>query len=356
MSDKQSYNRKLIQALASIAGLVLLLVWMQGGFVAKTPPGSVQAAEKSESTQGPTAKVELRDIGETMRWPGTVAARSVAQVSPKVPARIVDISVKTGDPVKAGQVVARLEPSELQSRLGQARSTLEAAEAQAAKTSADLRRTQNLFDQEAATRQTLEAAQAAARGAAAQVAAARAGIATAESLLSETVLRAPFDGTVVKRNLEPGDLCLPGSPVLTVQSSQKLRVEAAVPESCARGLQPGSRLKAIIAGNAQTAQVEEIAPAADPQTRTVLVKAGLENPGAAQPGAFVWIEQVCGQHSALWIPAAAVSRAGQLESVRLLEQGMPKLRHVRTGKGRDGWVEVLSGLKQGDVVLLGAGR
>lgn len=353
MNNIKNYNKS-IQALLSILGLVLLLVWMQGGFTAKTPPGTAQAAEKSELVHGPVAKVELREVGETMRWPGTVTARSVAQVSPKVPARILEISVKTGDAVKTGQIVARLDPTELQSRVNQARSALAAAEAQSAKTSSELRRTQSLFSQEAATQQSLEISQAAARSAEAQVSAARAGIATAESLAGETVLRAPFDGTVVKRNLEPGDTAMPGSPVLTVQSSQKLRVEAAIPESCARGLQAGESLRAVIAGNSHSARIEEIAPAADPQTRTVLVKAGLE--GAAQPGAFAWIEQNCGGRSVLLVPTAAVSRSGQLESVRLVEQGVAKLRHVRTGKVYEGQVEVLSGLKQGDVVLLGGGK
>ena len=353
MNDIQHY-KKPIQALVSILGLVLLLVWMEGGFTSKTPPGTAQAAEKSEPVHGPTAKVESRESVEVMRWPATVTARSVAQVAPKVPARILSLNVQAGDSVQAGQIVARLDQTELQSRVDQARSALAAAQAQSVKATADLRRTQNLFQREAATQQSLEASQAAARSAEAQVAQAKAAIATAESLLAETTLRAPFDGTVVKRNLEPGDMAQPGIPVITVQTSQKLRVEAAIPENCARAIALGQSLKAQVAGQTHTVKVEEIAPASDPQTRTVLVKAGLEGP--AQPGAFAWIEQACGQRSVLLVPAAAVSRSGQLESVRLLDQGQAKLRHVRTGKAHDGFVEVLSGLKAGDVVLVGGGK
>jgi len=350
MNDIQNY-KKPIQALVSLLGLVLMLAWMEGGFTSKTPPG-VQAAEKTELVHGPTAKVERRESAELMRWPATVSARSVAQISAKIPARILSLSVQAGDKVAAGQILARLDQTELQSRVDQARSVLAAAQALSAKATADLHRTQNLFKQEAATQQSLEAALAQARSADAQVAQAKAAIATAESLSAETVLRAPFDGTVVKRNLEPGDLAQPGTPVLTVQTSQKLRVEIAIPESCARSIALGESLKAQIAGLSRTVKVEEIAPAADPQSRTVLVKASLD--GSAQPGAFAWVEQACGQRSALLIPAAAVSRSGQLESVRLLEQGTPKLRHVRTGKAYDGQVEVLSGLKAGDVVVLGS--
>ncbi|MFM8330853.1 MAG: efflux RND transporter periplasmic adaptor subunit [Candidatus Methylumidiphilus sp.] len=343
-------------ALASIIGLILLLVWMQGGFTHKTPPGTAHAAEAPPAPRGATAKAEMQAIGETMRWPGTVTARSVAQIAPKLPARILSLSVNVGDAVKAGQVVAQLDAREAQSRTDQARSALAAAEAQAVQANAELRRTQNLYQQEAATRQSLEAAEAAAQTVQAHIAQARAAIATAESMQTETVLRAPFDGTVVKRNLEPGDLAQPNAPALTIQSSQKLRVEVAIPEACARSIALGETLQALIADVPHRLKIEEIAPAADPQTRSVLVKAALDGPGAAQPGAFVWIEQSCGGRSVLLIPAAAVSRSGQLESVKLLADGQARLRHVRTGKAYGGSVEVLSGLKAGDVVVLGGGQ
>lgn len=348
--DAKNYQKPL-QALFSLLGLVLLLVWMQGGFSAKVSPGAAQAGEKGRTAAvGATAKVEASEFDELMRWPGAVSARSVAQIAPKVPARILAINVKTGDSVQAGQVLARLDPSELQSRVSQARSALAAGEAQSGKAQSDLRRAQSLYDQEAATLQTLEAAQAAARASGAQVAEARAAIAAAESLLAETELRAPFDGAVVKRNLEPGDMAMPGSPVLTVQSGRNLRVEAAIPESCGREIRRGDRLKAQVAGQDYPVTVEEVSPAVDPQTRTLLVKAALD--AAAQPGAFAWLEQSCGRRKLLSIPAAAVTRSGQLESVGLVKDGEIRLRHIRTGSSFDGRVEVLSGLKEGDTVAL----
>ena len=352
---------KWIQALISILGLVLLLVWMQGGFTAKVPPGTAQAEEKGQPIHGPTATVMLKEIDETLLWPGTVTARTVAQIASKVPARILAINVNAGDAVKAGQIVARLEPTELQSRLNQARSALATAESQHAKAVIDLRRTQNLFDKEAATQQSLEVAQAAENTSAAQVAEARAMIATAETLLSDTVLLMPFDGTVIKRNLDPGHMALPGTPVLTVQSAQRPRVEANVPISCANYVRLGDTLKARL-GESRLGEgkfnvkVEEISPAADPSTGTILVKAGFDNSTAVKPGVFVWLEQKCGSRKSLLIPASAVSRSGQLESVLLVVDGATRLRHIRTGKADDGWVVVLSGLKEGDVVMARGGQ
>ena len=357
MSAGQSSSvSKWIQALISILGLVLLLVWMQGGFTAKVPPGTAHAEAKSQPIHGPTATVMLKEIDETLLWPGTVTARTVAQIASKVPARILAINVNAGDAVKAGQMVARLEPTELQSRVNQARSALATAESQHAKAVIDLRRTQNLFDKEAATQQSLEVAQAAENTSAAQVAEARAMIATAETLLSDTVLLMPFDGTVIKRNLDPGHMALPGTPVLTVQSAQRPRVEANVPISCANYVRLGDTLKARLGESKFNVKVEEISPAADPSTGTILVKAGFDNSTAVKPGVFVWLEQKCGSRKSLLIPSSAVSRSGQLESVLLVADGGTRLRHIRTGKTDDGWVVVLSGLKEGDVVIAGGGK
>ena len=356
MNTEHRSISKPVQALVSIVGLILLLIWMQGGFTAKTPPGTAHAAETGKPMPGPGVKVSLEQINELRQWPGTVTARTVTQIAPKLSARILDLRVRVGDAVNANQIIVRLDPTELQSRVNQARSALAAAEAQSAKASADLRRTQSLFDQEAATQQTLEAAKAAAHTSAAQVAEARAAIATAESQLTETVLRAPFDGAVLKRNQEPGDMAMPGAPVLTVQSGQRLRVETAIPTSCAGEVRLGEALTARIGEHTFAVTVEEITPAADPKTSTVLVKASLENPNAAKPGTFVWVEQNCGSRKALLIPSAAVSRSGQLESVLLVVDGGTRLRHIRTGKVRDNRVEVLSGLQEGDVVLAGGGK
>lgn len=349
MTHAEPAKRQLIYAAASIAGLILLLVWMQGGFVGKTAPGTTPSAD--QTAHQATVKAELKEIDEIMAWPATVNARSVAQISPKVAARIVEISVKAGDTVKAGQVLAKLDQGEWQARLRQARSALAAAEAEAARAQADARRTQNLFDQEAATRQALDSAIAASRTGTAQAAEARAAVSEAESHFGETTLRAPFDGAVVQRLLEPGDTAMPGSAVLVVQSEKRLRVEADVPEQCAAAIHAGTALQARVGEQTYPAVAEEIAPAADPRSRTVLVKASLNGAADVQPGAFAWLEQACGRRSALLIPASAVSRSGQLESVRLLAGGKALLRHVRTGKARDGWVEVLSGLKAGDLVV-----
>ena len=356
MSTSQNSQSTLTYALTSIGGLIVLLVWMQGGFSHKVAPGTAQAAEGTQATIGPTAKVIRKSLDETLSWPGTVTARNVAQLAPKVTARILEITVKTGDTVKAGQLLVRLDDRELQARVTQARSALSAANAEAARAQADAKRLKALFDKEAATKQSLETVQAAAQAGNARVAEAKAAIAEAESLQGESGLRAPFEGSVVARLLDPGDLASPGAPVLTLQSLQKQWVEADIPAHCAGLLKLGQSLNARVGDDDHPVTLEEIAPATDPRSRTVHIKAAMSEHANVQPGAFAWIDQACGQRDNLIVPAAAISRSGQLESVRLARDGKALLRHVRTGKAVNGDVEVLSGLNEGDVVLLGDGK
>lgn len=357
-SSPKSFPSTALYAGFSIAALVLLLMWMEGAFEHKVTPGLSEAKAAERPATGPTARVARREAEAVFAWPGTVAARIVAQVAPKVPGRILEIGVRAGDAVRRGQVLARLDEAEIRARVGQARSALAAAEAEAGRARADAGRLQNLYAKEAATRQDLDAAVAAAKSGDARVREAGDAVREVESRLGETLLKAPFDGVVVKRNQEPGDVALPGSPVLTLQQSRELRIESAIPSNCAGLVKLGDDLKVRIASpETEThAVVDEIQPAADPGTRTVLVKARLPEDSGARPGAFGWLYQACGRDDLLLVPESAVSRIGQLESVRLLVEGRPRLRHVRTGKRFDGQVEILSGLKEGDTVLLAGGR
>jgi RND family efflux transporter MFP subunit len=358
MSHPASSRTRLLYALAAGAGLIFLLMWMQGAFEHKVAPGRSQAVSGEKATAGPTARVMRQEADAVFAWPGTVTARIVAQVAPRVAGRILEITVHAGEKVKRGQVLARLDDAESRARVGQARAALAAAEARAGRARADAQRLQNLFDKDAATRQDLDAAVAAARSNDAQVREARSAVQEAESRLGDTVLNAPFDGVIVQRRQELGDMALPGGPVLTLQQSQQLRIESAVPANCAGRVKLGDELKARIANPEREFKVmiDEIQPAADPRTRTVLVKARLPQDSGVSPGAFGWLYQPCGQKELLLVPASAVSRVGQLETVRLVTGERVHLHHVRTGKRYDGQVEILSGLKEGDTVRLPGGH
>ena len=414
-STTASSRHTLFRIVLTTVTLILFLMWLEGAFEPKTAPGLSEPQAAERPSAGSTARAQRRETDELFNWPGTVAALTVTQIAPKISGRLLEITVRPGNPVQRGQVLARIDAVDIQARLdqtraalrsaeaeasrvraqaseghfklGQMRSGLAAAEAEAHRARADAERMESLFKKEAATHQDLDAAQAAAssadarveqardavrevesnlsqtllaatHAADAQVAQAQDAVREAESHLNDTVLKAPFDSVVVKRNQEPGDMATPGVAVLTVQQSQYLRIEAAIPASCASRIAVGTALNARLApaGPLVRVVVDEIQPTADTETRTVLIKARLPAHSATQPGAFAWLQQACGHESVLLVPAAAVSRIGQLESVRLVVNGESRLRHVRTGKRYGDAIEILSGLGEGDIVAIPGNR
>ncbi|MBX3024216.1 efflux RND transporter periplasmic adaptor subunit [bacterium] len=346
--------RTAIAAGAAVLGLVVLLLYLQGslGGHAAAPRQPPPAADGGAA--GSTATVEEREIPDLVDWPGTVTARVSADVAPTVMARVLEVRVQAGSAVRKGDVIATLDARDLTARRQQAEAALAAATALARQADADLGRARQLFAKQAFTRQDLDAAEARAATAQAQAAQARDALAEARVRLGETEVRAPFDGVVVARLLDPGDTAGPGAPVALVQDPSTLRLEADVAEHCAASLAVGDALPVRVGSPPLdlVARIDELAPVADPTSRTRHVKALLPADAALRPGAFASLRLACGAHAALLVPASAVRRAGQLETVRVLIDGVPLVRSVRTGKAFDSQVEVLSGLRAGDVVVV----
>jgi RND family efflux transporter MFP subunit len=349
---------KALVATGAVIALVLLLLYLQGTIGGhKVRPGTVPLGAAGSPTLN-TVTVEKRQVDDVVDWPGTVRSRSVANVAPKVMARVLEVRVTAGTAVKQGDIVAVLDDRELHARAEQARAALAAAEAQAVQAETDLRRARMLIQKQATTPQDLEAAEARAKATRAQAAQARDGLSEVQVLLGETTVRAPFDGVIAERLVDPGDMAAPGKPVVVVHDPQSLRLEADVGERCAAPLAVGQEIPVRLESLQRdiSARIEVIAPVADPQSRTFLIKAALPAQPDLRAGIFGTMRVTCGTHPALLIPAAAVTRSGQLESVRVLAGDGPRTRNVRTGKTYGDQVEVLSGLLEGETVVVGEAR
>ncbi|MGZ4970373.1 MAG: efflux RND transporter periplasmic adaptor subunit [Methylobacter sp.] len=342
---------KIVLISAAVLALILLLLYMQGSFVSKVPPGLSPLAK--ESTSRDTAIVEKKQVDDILAWPGTVKSRTVANIAPRTTARIIEIKVNAGDKVKKGDVIARLDERDIKAQENAALAALASANAQASRAQADEQRTRSLYGKEAATRESFDAAVAMAKEAQAGVSQASSAITEIRSHLADALLVAPFDGIVVKRLKEPGDMGLPGVPIVSLQTPQGLRLEADVPSTCAGRYSIGMNANVRIDTLGQTvgAQIDEISPEVDPQTRTQLIKIVLPAMAGLQPGYFGWLEQACGQHEALLIPTGAVQHIGQLEVVKVLAEGRQLMRHIRTGKSFGDQIEVISGLHEGETVI-----
>jgi RND family efflux transporter MFP subunit len=341
--------------LASVLGLVLVLLYLQGNIGGdKVAPGSVPIGPESSPTSHRTAVVEKAEIEDVLEWPGTIRSRAVAQVAARFLARVLEVKAEVGTAVRAGEALAVLDDRDVRARADQAKAALEGAKAQAVLAQADYDRMKGLFEKEAATRRDFEAAEARAKSAQAQVNGAEDGAREAEVMLTETAVRAPFDGVVAEKFIQAGDTAVPGKTLFVLHDPSRLRLEVQVPESCASkasiGMEVRTRFDSM--DREVLARIEEISPVADPQSRTFLLKASLPIEKELRSGAFGRLLQPCGKKVALLVPASAVTRTGQLEAVRVVEGTEARLRHVRTGKGHGDRVEILSGLREGEKVLV----
>jgi RND family efflux transporter MFP subunit len=289
--------------------------------------------------------VQARPHLATEQVVGTVRSRFRATVEAKFSGRIEQLLVAPGQTVKAGELIARLDAQEVQARLDQAIALRD-------QLSRDTERLRRLLAENAVSRQEFETVESRHRVAVAAVT-------EAETLLGYARVTAPFPAVVTRKLAEVGDLAVPGKPLVELEDPSALRLEADVPEALIARVQLGSKLPIRVATSEAALEgvVGEIAPAADPASRTFLVKLDLPPSPALRSGQFARLSVPVGETSALRVPVGAVVQRGQMELVFVETGRVAQLRLVKTGKRVDGEVELVSGVEAGErVVTEGSGQ
>ncbi len=271
---------------------------------------------------------------------GTVRAKLRATLEAKLSGRIGEMPVVLGQHLRPGQLVARLDAAEVKARLEQAQAALGQAER-------DWKRISTLLGQQAVTQSEYDAAEARQR-------AAKAAVAEAQAMLGYVEVLAPFEGVVTKKWADLGDLAVPGKPLVDLEASSALQLEADVPEAIASRVQYGARLLVRSYGltNELTGTVSEIAPAADPLSRTFRVKLDLPPAAGLRSGQFARLVVPLGESRSVRVPASAVVRRGQLEILFVVADQHAQLRLVKTGQQVGDELEILSGLEAGDQIVV----
>lgn len=294
-----------------------------------------------ENAQVETVAVER--VATQVDVVGTVTAAERVKISARIQAEVREVHASAGQHVSKDDPLLVLDDREIQEQLA-------AAEAQLRQADAEYKRTRQLFEARSASEQELTAAESAFQSARAQVDRIRV-------LQSYAVIRAPLSGIVIERHVEVGDLAAPGQVLMALYDPTRVRIEAAVPARLIPYLELGHPVDVSLEQPAITITgvVAEIVGEIDPRSRSRVARVDLERPEAdLLPGAFgrLWVET--SQRDALYIPAAAVVRVGQLERVGVVQDGRVIDRLIHTGLPRGDRVEVLSGLSAGDVIYVGA--
>jgi RND family efflux transporter MFP subunit len=306
-------------------------------------PGCGRKAEAPDSGALPAANVQVQAVESKARAAtedvvGTVRAKLRAVLEAKVSGRVDQMLVVPGQQVKAGELLAHIDAREVQARLDQAVAVKQQADA-------DLKRFASLLEQKILAPSEYDNATAKARVAAA-------GVVEAETLLSHTKISAPFEGVITRKPADVGDLAAPGKPLLEMEDSRTLRLEADVPEAVVGKVALGDRLVVRIAALETELQgtISEIAPTADPSSRTFLVKLDLPSKPGLRAGQFGRVAMPIGEARALRVPVNAVVTRGQMEMVFVVADGKAQMRLVKTGKRLGDEVEIISGLSAGEKI------
>ncbi len=330
-----------------VAGIVALLV-MSGVWRAAEENGGAMAQGGRGDAVTPVAvaaaqRIELSDTVEAL---GTARANESVVITTQVTDIVSLVSFESGDVVETGQVLVELTDAEESASLEEARAALADAERERARFS-DLRA------RGVASQSQLDALSS-------TVEQARSRVQALEARLSDLIVRAPFDGVIGLRNTSAGALVRPGDAIATLDDISTIKLDFTVPERFIGVLERGAPVRARSAAydNEEFAGVvTNIDSRVDPVTRTVVVRAEIDNEaGRLLPGMLMLASLQRDVRVALVTPELAVLRDGAQSFVYAVVEGGEGgtnvvRRNVETGARRDGFIEIISGLSEGELVV-----
>jgi len=361
----------------------------------ETPEVSRAEAPVAQGIRVGAAVVE--PVNEVIEAVGTVRSRTQTLIASKVQGYVREVRGREGDLVEQSALLVVVDDRDLRARsdralaalaearmaldeitrtLAEAEAGLRSAEADTRYADATATRYRQLFDKELISAQEYEGTDARRKSAAAAVEQARARILavtarqhqalqrieqaradlhSAQIALGETRIAAPESGVVVERRVEPGNLAVPGQPLLVLDDPRHYRLETQVGESAVGRVRLGQTAPVVLDAVAPTLEgrVAEMIPAADPASRSVTVKLDLPARPGLRSGMFGRARFPAGERKALLVPATALVDRGQLTGVYVVDdQNVARFRLVTAAERGGARVEILSGLNAGEHVVI----
>ncbi len=386
-------------------GWVAALAVLLAGCGSDKPADAGSRGRGKEGEAGPARQVRLARAEEgrlsrTIDVSGTLAADEQAELAMKVAGRLQQIAVDIGSPVRRGQVLARLVPTDFELRMRQAETSLQQARTQLGlpadgsdemvvpeetalvrQAAATLKQAQltrdrmaRLLEEQLIPRSDLDAAEAAlgvadgrhqeaietARTRQGLLAQRKSELAIARQQLADSALTAPFEGAISERLASAGDYIAAGGPVAVLVRIHPLRLRLAVPEREAAGVKIGQPVQLTVEGDPgrHTGRIARISPAISEENRTLLVEAEVPNrEGRLRPGSFARAEIVLqAAEPAVLVPASAIVSFAGIEKVIGVENGKAVEKRVKTGRRSGDQVEIVEGIRSGEAVVLEPGN
>jgi len=362
------------------------------------PSAASRAAAPAGAAAVKVVRLQLEPLARTVTVSGTLAAEEQVTLSFKVTGRVEELRVDLGSIVRKGDVIARLTPTDFELRLRQSDAALQQArarlgldpngdsdtvdadqtalvrQARAAMNEARRQRERvaTFVQRGISAKADLEAADAAleiaegrhqdaleeVRNRQALLAQRRSEVAIARQQLDDTTLRAPIEGVVRERQVFAGEYRAAGTPIATVVRQHPLRLQLAVPERAATTLRVGQLVRVTVEGDptVHEGRVTRVSPSIEEGTRTLPIEAEIPNrEDQLRPGTFAKADIVTAEHPTLVVPQSALVVFAGVEKVLIVKDGKATEQRVRTGLRLGDRVELLDGVKAGDLVILSPG-
>jgi RND family efflux transporter MFP subunit len=304
------------------------------------------------------APAQLQPMARTVLVSGPVSAYEEMQLGVEISGqRVTALNVDVGQSVKQGQVLLQLDARTLDSELAQADASLKQAQAAQELARLNYQRSEKLAAEKLISESSLDELRANRINAEAQTATARAARDAAKLRRDFADLRAPANGIISKRLVQPGQVVSAGTELLRLIRDGRLEWRAELPEDQLAGVAVGNTVQLPNGTEIVEGIIRAVSPGVDSQTRTGTIFADLPQPGPLKPGMYVEGRIVTGEGEALTIPSAAiVQRDGHAYVFTVSDKQQANRHRVRTGQAVQGRTAILEGIKAGDqVVVDGAG-
>lgn len=309
-------------------------------------PATGQVTGKPGSGASPAIPVvavaaRIENLSLEIEALGTAKASESVDITAKVANLVTAIRFIEGQQVRKGDVLVELDGE-------QARADLAVANAALTESTSQLQRSRELYATKVLSDQQIEQIES-------TYAANQARVASARSRLSDTVIRAPFNGRVGLRRVSVGSLIAPGTVITTLDDTSTIKLDFTVPETVVAAMQPGLTLEATSVaypGTTFTGKVASVDSRVDPNTRSVIVRALVpNNAGQLKPGMFLTVHLARGAADLLVVPEEALLPEQGDVFVYVVRDGTVEKRKIQTGQRRVGTVQVTAGLQPGELVV-----
>jgi len=288
-----------------------------------------------------TATIKATSFADAVEALGTAKANESVNITAKTANRIVAFRFTEGQQVRKGDILVELDSVE-------AAADLAVAEAALADTRSQYKRSTELFATKALSQAQMDQIQSTLRQNEARVSA-------AQGRMNETEVRAPFSGRVGLRNVSVGSYVTPATVITTLDDTSIIKLDFSVPETSLTMLANGLSIQATSTaypGVQFNGKVASIDSRIDPVSRSVIVRGNIDNrDGRLKPGMFMTVRLLRSEDMALTLPEQALVPEADRQFVFVVADGKVAKTEITLGRRRPGEVEVLKGLKEGDVVV-----